>query len=328
LNVPSIRHYEIAHRQVRPSRREPVLEPGQRLFEYEIVRLLGQGGFAAVYEARDRMLERRVAIKQLRLEKVKDDRSVKRFIQEARVAAALEHPNVVTIYGLRVDQQRIYIILEYLPGGSLQELLDHQGKQPVGQTIKLISGICEGLARLHARGIVHRDIKAGNILLTADLRPKITDFGIAHVPQTAGGMALTQAGFQPSTVIFSSPEQFRGETLDARSDVYQVGELLYQLLTGRHYIDLETIKAESDAFEHNVREEIKLYILLEKAICKEPPAGLAALRQRVGGLADVVEKALAKRKEDRYDDILDLAADLWAAHFNPAAAPPKSSPLG
>jgi serine/threonine-protein kinase len=307
-------------------RRDPVLEPGQRLFEYEIVRLVGQGGFAAVYEARDRMLERRVAIKQLRMEKVKDERSVKRFIQEARIAAALEHPNMVTIYALRVNQQRIYMILEYLPGGSLQDMLDRQGKPSVGQTIKMISGICEGLARLHARGIVHRDIKAGNILLTADHRPKITDFGIAHVPQAAGGMALTQAGFQPSTVIFSSPEQFRGETLDVRSDVYQVGELLYQLLTGQHYIDLAAIKAESDAFEHNVREEIKLYIMLEKAITKEPPAGLAALRQRVGAVADVVEKAMAKRKEDRYADILDLAADLWAAQLKPAA-PPKSQSL-
>ena len=294
-----------------------MLEPGQRLFEYEIVRLLGQGGFAAVYEARDRMLDRRVAIKQLRLEKVKDERNVKRFMQEARIAAALEHPNVVTIYGLRVSNKRIYMILEYLPDGSLQDLLDRQGKLSVAQGVKLVSGVCEGLARLHSKGIVHRDVKAENILLTADGRPKITDFGIAHVPQAAGGMALTQAGFQPSTVLFSSPEQFRGEKLDARSDVYQVGEVLYQLLTGQHYIDLQAIQAEAETFEHNIREELKLFILLEKAICKDPPAGLPALRQKAGGVANVIEKALAKRKEDRYEDILDLAADLWAVQFDP-----------
>ena len=305
-----------------------MLEPGQRLFEYEIIRQLGQGGFATVYEARDRMLERQVAIKQLRLEKIQDDRSVKRFIQEARIAAALEHPNVVTIYGLRIADKRLYMILEYLPGGSLQELIEQRGKFPPGQVVKLISGICEGLARLHAQGIVHRDIKAGNILLTADNRPKITDFGIAHVPQAAGGMALTQAGFQPSTVLFSSPEQFRGEQLDARSDVYQVGELLYHLLTGRHYIDLEAIKAQSDTFQHNLREEIKLYILLEKAICQEPPPGLAQLRQQFGGLVNVIDKAMAKRPEERYDDLLDLAADLWAAQFNPTTpASPRPSPL-
>ncbi|MBN1219242.1 MAG: serine/threonine protein kinase [Anaerolineae bacterium] len=297
-----------------------MLEPGQKLFEYEIVRLLGQGGFAAVYEARDRVLDRRVAVKQLLLDKAKNEKNVKRFIQEARVAAALEHPNVVTIYGLRIEDKRIYMILEYLPGGSLRDMLDQQGKLPVQQGIKLITGICEGLAKLHARGIVHRDIKAENILLTADGRPKITDFGIAHVPQKAGGMALTKAGFQPSTVIFSSPEQFRGDELDVRSDVYQVGELMYHLLTGRHYIDLEEIVAQADLLGLNLRHEVKLFMLLEKAICKDPPADLPILRQEVGGIANVIEKALAKRKEDRYDDILDLAADLWAAQFDPTVA--------
>lgn len=297
-----------------------MLQPGQRLFEYEIIRLLGQGGFAAVYEARDRMLERRVAIKQLLLEKTKSELSVKRFMQEARIVAALEHPNVVTIYGLRIEDKRIYMILEYLPGGSLQGLIEREGKLPVGQAIKLVTGVCEGLARLHAKEIVHRDVKAENILLTADGRPKITDFGIAHVPQAAGGLALTQAGFQPSTVIFSSPEQFRGEKLDVRSDVYQVGELFYYMLTGRHYIDLEAIKAQAETFEHNVREDLKLYMLLEKAICKDPPAGLPALRQEAGAVADVIAKALAKRKEDRYEDILDFGADLWATRFNSTGA--------
>jgi len=295
-----------------------MLEPGQRLFEYEIIRLLGQGGFAAVYEARDRMLDRRVAIKQLRLEKIKNEKDVKRFMQEARIAAALEHPNVVTVYGLRINNQHIYMFLEFLSGGSLKDLIDRQGKLALAQAIKLTSGVCEGLARLHARGIIHRDVKAENILLTADGRPKITDFGIAHVPQAAGGMDLTQAGFQPSTLIFSSPEQFKGEKIDVRSDVYQVGELLYQLLTGQHYIDLEALEAQSDTLVHNLRQELKLFILLEKAICKDPPPGLPALRQAAGNVTRVIEKAMAKPKEDRYDDILDLAADLWAAQFDPA----------
>ncbi len=303
-----------------------MLEPGQRIFEYEIIRQLGQGGFAAVYEAHDRMLDRRVAIKQLRVERTKDDKNIKRFIQEARIAAALEHPNVITIYGLRIENKRIYMFLEYLPGGSLKDMIDQQGQLPLSQAIKLVSGVCEGLGRLHSRKIVHRDVKAENILLTADGRPKITDFGIAHVPQAVGGLGLTQAGFQPSTVLLSSPEQFRGEKLDARSDVYQVGELLYHMLTGEHYIDLETIQAQADAFEQNLKEEIKLYILLEKAICKDPPPGLPALRQKVGGVADIIEQAMAKRKEDRYEDILDFAADLWAVQFNPPAGSSLKSP--
>jgi len=301
-----------------------VLEPGQRIFEYEVVRMLGHGGFAAVYEARDRMLERRVAIHQLRLDKAKDEKSVKRFIQEARIVAALEHPNVITIYGLRIEDKRFYMILEYLPGGSLKDLIDQQGQLPVEQATKLITGICEGLAKLHQRGIVHRDIKVENILLTADGRPKITDFGIAHVPKTSGGFDLTKAGFQPSTVILSSPEQFRGEKLDARSDVYQVGELLYHLLTGRHYLDLDAIKAQADTLEHNIRHELRLYILLEKAICKDPLPDLPALRQEFGGVAGIIEKAMAKRKEDRYEDILDFGADLWAVQFDPTTG--RSSP--
>ncbi len=268
------------------------------------------------------MLDRQVAIKQLQLDKVKNQRNVKRFMQEARIAATLEHPNTITVYGLRIHDERIYMILEYLSGGSMQDMINRQGKLPVGQAIKLMNGICEGLAKLHARDIVHRDIKAENILLTEDGRPKITDFGIAHVPQAAGGMGLTQAGFQPSTVIFSSPEQFRGETLDARSDVYQVGELLYHLLTGKHYIDLDTIETQADTLGHNLRQEVKLFMLLEKAICKDPPAGLPALRQKTRGVADVIDKALAKRKEDRYEDILDFAADLWATQFSLNVASP------
>ena len=292
-----------------------MLEPGQKLFEYEIVRVVGRGGFATVYEARDRMLERRLAIKELFTEKATTQKSIKRFVQEARVVAALEHPNIITIHGLRFHKQRIYMILEYLPGGSLQDSLNKNGKVALGPAIKLVTGISEGLAKLHARGIIHRDIKPENMLLTADGLPKITDFGIAHVPQAAGGMALTQAGFQPSTVIYSSPEQFRGEQLDARSDIYQMGELLYHLLTGKHYIDIEDIHTQADTLGHNLKRQVALYMLLEKAVCKDPPVGLSALRQEVGGVAGVIEKALAKRKEERYDDILDFAADLWAAQF-------------
>ena len=293
-----------------------MLEPGQKIFEFEVVSLLGRGGFAAVYEAKDRMLDRRVAIKQLRLDKIKHQRNVKRFIQEARIAATLEHPNVLTVYGLRIENQRIYMILEYLSGGSLKDMVAKQGKLPPGDVIKLMNGICEGLAKLHKKDIVHRDIKADNILLTSDGRPKITDFGIAHVPQASGGMGLTQAGFQPSTVIFSSPEQFRGEPLDIRSDVYQVGELLYYLLTGKHYIDLDDLETKADTIGHNIKQEVKMYMLLEQAICKDPPPGMQDLRKEARGLATVVEKALAKHRKDRYEDVLDLAADLWASQFN------------
>ena len=300
-----------------------MLSPGQKLFEYEITRVLGEGGFATVYEAYDRMLDRRVAIKMLLADKANNDKVIKRFVQEARIAASLEHPNIIVMHGLRIKDRRIYIIMEYLPGGSLKELLDREVKLPVEQAAALTAGICEGLAQLHAKGIVHRDIKADNILLTADGRPKITDFGIAHVPEAAGGLALTQVGFQPSTVIFSSPEQFRGEKLDARSDVYQVGELLYMMLTGEHTIDLDMLETQMETLPQTIKKEVRQYMLLDKAICKDPPAKLESLWQEAGEITAVVEVALAKKREDRFSDALEFAAALNAIKASHTPVPFK-----
>jgi len=274
-----------------------------------------------VFEARDRMLNRRVAIKQLLPERATDEKIVKRFIQEARVAATLEHPNVVSIYNLRIEANRFYMIMEYLPDGSLHDLIKKKSKLPVEQAIWLTTGVCEGLAKFHEMGIIHRDIKAENILLTADGRPKVIDFGIAHVPEAFGGMGLTQVGFQPSTLLFSSPEQVRGLPLDARSDVYQLGELLYYMLMGEHYIDMGLLENTAMTYggTNQFRAQARLYALLETAICDEMPPGLQQLWREVGVLAGVVEKAMAKSPENRFANTLDFAAALKA--INIAAAP-------
>lgn len=295
-----------------------MLVPGQKLFEYDIIRPLGQGGFAAVFEAYDRVLDRRVAIKELLLKRAKDERSVKRFLQEARVAAALEHPNVVSIYAMRPREQEFYLVMEYLAGGNLRELVDRHKKLPVEQAVRLAIGIGEGLAKFHEKGIIHRDIKADNILLTADGWPKVIDFGIAHVPEAAGGMDLTQVGFQPSTLIYSSPEQVRGEPVDARSDVYQLGELLYYMLAGRHYIELTALERQAitHAGSNQIRSQAKLYELLEQAICYDMPAGLRTLWREVGALAEVVERALAKEKDQRFEDAGEFAATLKTLSIN------------
>lgn len=299
-----------------------MLTPGQKLFEYDIIRSLGQGGFGAVFEAQDRLLKRRVAIKQLLLSRVSDERAVKRFVQEARVMAALEHPNVVIIHALRLENQNFYMIMEYLPGGSLRDLLDRQGVLPVEQAVNLTIGICEGLAQFHVQGIIHRDIKAENILLTQDGRPKVMDFGIAHVPEAAGGLGLTQAGFQPSTLLYSSPEQVFGDPLDARSDVYQIGEILYYMLSGKHYIDIEALEmaALTSSGTNTFRSQAKLYELLEEAICDKMPEGLKLLWREVGSLAGVVEKALAKDKRDRFADAAEFAATLRTLSINTTPA--------
>jgi len=294
-----------------------VLKQGQKIFEFEIMRPLGQGGFASIYEAKDILLNRRVAIKELSLEKGADEKNLKRFVQEAR-ATALDHPNVVTIYGLRMHEKRFYMIMEYLSGGTLRELVDTHGKLPVEDAIRLTIGICDGLAKFHAKGIIHRDIKAENILLTADHRPKVADLGIAHVPESAGGLLKTQAGFQPGTLLYSSPEQLRGEKLDPRSDVYQVGELLYYMLKGEHYINLKQLEqlAVTHGGQHQVRSQMKLFELLEKAVCDEMPVGLKTLWLEVGALAFTVESALAKDKEDRFNNTVELGAALRAFSVN------------
>lgn len=306
-----------------------MLSPGQKIFEYELIRPLGQGGFAAVFEAHDRVLDRRVAIKQLLLDKVADEKAVKRFIQEARVAAALEHPNVVSIYAMRVEEKQFYLIMEYLPGGSLRDLLKKQGKLSLEQAVNLAIGICEGLAKFHLKGIVHRDIKAENILLTADSRPKVADFGIAHVPEAVGGLGLTQVGFQPSTLLYSSPEQVRGELVDARSDVYQIGELLYEMLAGKHYIDIATLETQAmtEGGTNQIRSQAKLYELLEHAICQEMPTGLRLLWRDVGALAEVVETALLKNKADRFKDAAEFAATLKTLSINTIPASPEQRDL-
>jgi serine/threonine protein kinase len=303
---------------------------GQRLFEYEIVRPLGQGGFAAVFEARDRILNRPVAIKQLLLNRVGDKNAVKRFVQEGRVVATLEHPNIVSVYGMRIEDEKFYMIMEYVAGGSLWERLNKDGKLPLEQAVQLTIGICEGLTKLHEKGIIHRDIKSENILLTEDGRPKIIDFGIAHVPEAIGGLELTQAGFQPSTLLYSSPEQITGEPLDARSDVYQVGELLYYMLAGKHYIDLALLEQQSltQGVSSQFRSQAKLYQLLEIAICEEMPQGLRQLWREVGALAGVVETALAKDKTQRFKDAAEFAATLKTLSINTTPVSSEARDLG
>ncbi len=307
-----------------------LLTAGQKIFEFEIVRTLGQGGFATVFEAYDTVLERRVAIKQLLVERAADKNSVRRFIQEARIIAALEHPNIVSIYALRRQEEQLYMIMEYISGSSLRELLDRVGKLPIEQAVRLGIGICEGLAKFHAKGIYHRDIKAENILLTTDERPKVIDFGIAHVPEAAGGMGLTQAGFQPTTFIYSSPEQVRGEAIDARSDVYQIGELLYYMLAGNHYIDMNMLEnqAITAGGTNQFRSQAKLFELLEGAICEEMPSGLKQLWHEVGALAGVVERALAKDKNERYRDAAEFAATLKTLSINTIPASSEAERLG
>ena len=196
---------------------------------YRVVRKIGTGGMANVYLAEDQELGRRVAIKMLDERHSQDDQFIERFRREAKNAAGLSHPNIVSIYDRGVSDGTYYIAMEYLDGRTLKELLVARGPTPVAVAIDYARQILAALGFAHRNGVVHRDIKPHNVSVASDGRLKVMDFGIAH----AGPSQMTEAGSIIGTAQYLSPEQARGETVDARSDLYSTGCLLFELLTGR-----------------------------------------------------------------------------------------------
>src|SRR5262245_31419842 len=214
--------------------------PGTRLGPYEITTALGAGGMGEVYAADDTRLKRRVAIKVLPALLASDQSRLARFEQEALATAALNHPNILVVHDIGKHDGRAFVVAELLEGRTLREVLD-EGTPAVARAIDYATQIAQGLAAAHARGIVHRDLKPENIFVTTDGRLKILDFGLAKVvdPVAAGGAATetrvaigTEPGTVMGTVGYMAPEQVRGEAVDARSDLFSVGAVLYELLTG------------------------------------------------------------------------------------------------
>src|SRR5213082_3196148 len=203
---------------------------------YRIVRKLGTGGMANVYLAEDEVLGRRVAIKILNDRHAGDDQFVERFRREAKNAASLSHPNIVSIYDRGEAEGTYYIAMEYLDGRSLKELILSRGDAPIAVVVEYARQILSALRLAHRHGIVHRDIKPHNVLVDGEGRVKVTDFGIAR----AGASQMTEAGSIVGTAQYLSPEQARGGDVDQRSDLYSLGVVLYELLTGKTPFDGET----------------------------------------------------------------------------------------
>jgi eukaryotic-like serine/threonine-protein kinase len=193
---------------------------------YRLVELLGRGGMSEVWRAEDLELGRNVAIKL-----VAPDADAARFEREARAVASLAHPNITQLYDYGEEEGRLYMVLEYMPGGTLEARLRGGRPMPDDETLAIAAGIAAGLAHAHARGVVHRDLKPANVLFDEEGRPKIADFGIARM--AAGEGTLTEAGTMLGTAAYISPEQAGGEPASAASDVYSFGVILYRLLTGR-----------------------------------------------------------------------------------------------
>jgi serine/threonine protein kinase/dipeptidyl aminopeptidase/acylaminoacyl peptidase len=216
------------------------LGAGARLGPYEVVAPLGAGGMGEVYRARDSRLGREVAIKVIAAGREVDPQRLRRFADEARAAGALNHPNVLAIFDTGLDADPPYVVFELLEGDTLRHRLQ-QGPLPARKAVEYAAQVCDGLAAAHEKGIVHRDLKPDNLFLTRDGRIKILDFGLAKLRESPGTAdassvktpTITTPGMLVGTVAYMSPEQVRGETADARSDLFAVGATLHEMLTGR-----------------------------------------------------------------------------------------------
>jgi eukaryotic-like serine/threonine-protein kinase len=270
---------------------------------YDVVRPLGSGGMGEVYLARDRVLGRDVALKVLRKQYAGDDEFAERFKREAMSAASLSHPNIIQVYDRgETEEGASYIAMEYVPGGTLKERISREGPLEAADAAGLGAQVAEALGAAHDRGMVHRDIKPQNVLLTARGGAKVADFGIARAGSSA---TISRTGSVMGTAGYMSPEQALGKPATPKSDLYSLGVVLYEALTGELPYTADNPIAVS--MKH-VNEPLRPPIELNPRI----PRGMNAL----------VTKLLAKDPEDRYADADELADDLWRVNrgFEPAAA--------
>src|SRR3954466_12323778 len=255
---------------------------------YKLEELLGRGGMSEVYGAEDLELGRRVALKLLA-----PDAESARFEREARAVAALAHPNVMQLYDYGEDNGRPYMVLEYVPGGTLEERPTAANGKPLpdDETRAIAAGVAAGLAHAHARGVVHRDLKPANVLFDEERRPKLADFGIARL--AAGEGTLTEAGTVLGTAAYISPEQASGEPATPASDVYSFGVILYRMVTGR--LPFES----SDPME---------LVMMNRDL---PPPPIADVRPDAPGVLEATATAaLEKDPADRPQDGAALLAAL------------------
>jgi len=276
------------------------LKAGSRLGPYEILSPLGAGGMGEVYKARDTRLRREVAIKVLPEGMARDPEALARFERETHAVAAISHPNILAIHDVGREGETSYAVLELLDGETLRERLS-RGALPPRDAFEIAASIAEGLGAAHARGIVHRDVKPENVFLTADGRVKVLDFGIAReLPEASGSDATsgataahTATGVIIGTVSYVSPEQARGEAVDGRSDVFALGSVLYEMLTGRR------------AFAVGTPAETLVSILRD-----DPrPPGVPLSEEAEG----VLRRCLRKNRPERFQSASDLAYALRLA---------------
>jgi len=293
-NVTGVRsHTASATAALPPDGPAPGATPGPHAgstdgVRYRIESELGRGGMGVVYRATDTILDRTVALKSLPAELLSHTELVARFQREARVVAARTHPNLVAVHDLVHQGGQLYMAMELVVGRDLADLLQEQGALPAAQALAIAVQCARALAHAHAQGIVHRDFKPDNVLLTADGTAKVTDFGIA---KSQSGPRMTQTGALMGTPYYMSPEQSSGAEVDARTDLYALGATLYELLSGEPpFVDGEV-----------------LYTLYDTPGFEKPRHVLAWLRERETGTAE--RAALVRRFVEQHERTGDFAPE-------------------
>jgi serine/threonine-protein kinase len=260
---------------------------------YELEERVGSGGMSTVYRAHDRELDRRVALKILHRHFNADDEYVQRFLREARAAAALSHPNIVTVIARGDHEGQQFIVFEYVEGENLKRVIEREGPVPVERALELGVQIARGLHCAHERGLVHRDVKPQNVLLNGDGQAKVTDFGIVRQLEVARGM--TETGTVLGTSDYISPEQAQGRRVDEQTDVYSLGVVLYELLTGE-------VPFSGDSF-----------VVVALKHVNEQPADVRERRPDVPPrVAAAIARALAKEPRDRWPSMAAFGRELEA----------------
>ena len=277
-----------------------ILRPGDYLQNrYEILEMIGGGGMSEVYRAHCHKLNRDVAIKVLKREFCSDEEFVRKFKMEAQAAGSLNHPNIVNVYDVVDEEALHYIVMELVDGITLKEYIQKKGRLEVREALEIAGQVARGLGAAHRRGIVHRDVKSQNMILSKDGKVKVADFGIARAVS-----AQTMSSQAMGSVHYISPEQARGDYTDARSDIYSLGITIYEMVTGR--LPFEGDTAVSVALAH-IEEKMT------------PPSVYAP--EIPAGLEQIILKCTKKDPEERYQDVNALISDMQEVYKDPKFIP-------